>query len=1166
MDEPDNTTEENEAKEREFVVSGIAELENRLTLKQELRQKLAEACKKRPEESFFSKLDSNIKKNTAFVRKIKNFTEAQKDGILKDLTVLNLTKYVSEVAAGFVEAKLKMSDVQSAVQVCAAIHEKYADFAPQLLEAWQKTLSLKKDEKIANASKLRVDLRFYAELISAGVFSPKEGLPLLGGILTNLVNGDKEEHNNASIILAFCKFCGEDYAGLAQQKLRIGADKFGMKVPRSTWLPPEKQQNVRNLLRDYYSSLSKHLVDEHTELQSFERQNRRILQTKGELSSERKERHENLLQNYSKLLTTTQQFAETLDEPLPELPVDQFPKEEEGMVLQNTESSAAEMRENLTELLWENEEERLFYQSFPNLNIYLPNLAFKNPGLPTASEEQVVEPEKDEIKEDEEDKDIKEVMEEDVKPVDLEDDKEEESASNLPSNKIVFDSFLSSLPTCVNREMIDSAAIEFCNNLNTRLHRRKLVRAMFMVPRTRLDLLPFYARLAAVLNPFLPDVATDLCGLLKQDFRYHVRKKDQINIETKVKVVRFIGELTKFGLFPRADALMCLKLLLFDFTHHHIEMTCNLVETCGKYLLHHPDSHQRTKVYLEQMQRKKAMMASDSRYITMIENAYYHVLPVDSSVRTTTKKVRTPLQEYIRYLLFSELGNKGATKRVLKQLRKLDWNDKETSVYAVRCLTAAWKVRFLNIRTLAGVVAELSLYQEFVGHVVVDAVLEDIRWGMEFPLAKYNQRRTAMVKYLGELYNYRMIESTVVFKVLYSLITFGVSYDPAVVSEFDPPDNLIRLRLVYTLLDTCGVFFCSGTSRKRLDCYLVYLQHYYWFKKTLTVWNEENPFPVEMDFDLEDTLRNLRPKLKHCKSYEEAGKAVENLENEMLQKLNQAAPQLNLETGGSSEDALGAIVEADEAEEIDDPADESKMEVDDEDERSLSRSQMSQNTTRDDTTQPDEDMRNLDNVVVTAPKRDACPEDDDFMAALDRMVAENIHERSREMTKPPNVDISIPWQIKTALKKGPDGVEKPSLGGSLGGELGSALAAAESSSSTAIATPVAATPATNPDTVSFVMMMRKGNKAQFKSLAVPSDSDIAQNLRNREQAEKAEKERVKKLTLDFTERQEEEEFQEQFASVNRPPVHNLNRERRGRFQHLKGAPDADSIFGGRKNR
>ena len=40
---------------------------------------------------------------------------------------------------------------------------------------------------------------------------------------------------------------------------------------------------------------------------------------------------------------------------------------------------------------------------------------------------------------------------------------------------------------------------------------------------------------------------------------------------------------------------------------------------------------------------------------------------------------------------------------------------------------------------------------------------------------RYNQRRVSCVKYLGELYNYRMVESAVVFKTLYSFITFGVA-------------------------------------------------------------------------------------------------------------------------------------------------------------------------------------------------------------------------------------------------------------------------------------------------------------------------------------------------------------------------------------------------------
>jgi hypothetical protein len=56
--------------------------------------------------------------------------------------------------------------------------------------------------------------------------------------------------------------------------------------------------------------------------------------------------------------------------------------------------------------------------------------------------------------------------------------------------------------------------------------------------------------------------------------------------------------------------------------------------------------------------------------------------------------------------------------------------------------------------------------QETVGTHVVDGVMEDIRLGMEVNLPKYSQRRVAMIKYLGELYNYRMVESSDIFKVI----------------------------------------------------------------------------------------------------------------------------------------------------------------------------------------------------------------------------------------------------------------------------------------------------------------------------------------------------------------------------------------------------------------
>lgn len=201
------------AEQKDVILSYIQEVEERLSFKKELRTANHQASNTRPSESYFSKLDSSLKKNTAFVKKIKNFSAVHVDSYIKDMAGLNLSKYISEIAAAIVDSKLKMTDVSAAVKLCSILHQTYSEFSQHLFENWQKTLSIKMGDKILNPSKLRVDLRFYAELLQAGIFLNKNAFSLLGSVLTTLINMDKEDHFNISIILSFCKHCGDDYAG-----------------------------------------------------------------------------------------------------------------------------------------------------------------------------------------------------------------------------------------------------------------------------------------------------------------------------------------------------------------------------------------------------------------------------------------------------------------------------------------------------------------------------------------------------------------------------------------------------------------------------------------------------------------------------------------------------------------------------------------------------------------------------------------------------------------------------------------------------------------------------------------------------------------------------------------------------------------------------------------
>ncbi|KAK3912246.1 Regulator of nonsense transcripts 2 [Frankliniella fusca] len=1138
----------------------------RLAFKAKLRLLNQRAAASRPDERHIASLDSNLKKNSGFVRKLRNFTVAQLEGLVRDMSALNLSKYLSEAAAAIVEAKLKVTDVGAAVVLCSLFHQTYAEFAPLLLENWQKVLSLKKDEKVSNPSKLRVDLRLYGDLVSVALFPLKEALTLLGQILSALINADKEDHNNASIILSFCKHCGEDYAGLIPASLKNAALLLNREVPRSTLLLPEKQKAVRTLLSDYFASLCKHLLKDHRDLQALERQNRRILQTKGELNAERKERLETLQQQYQKLLNSAQAFADVLDQPMPKLPEDPVKCEDDtGLVVSGIggfSDGDDGMFSGLSGLvggLWEDEETQRFYEDFPNMREYLPGIKSRErePGsspspTPVAQvTEEVLDAELTE--EDLGNPDI-------VEPAIVEDEPDEaEQLTNLitQSSKQHLEQFLSHLPNCVNRELVDNAAAEYLLSLNSKNNKRKLVRVLFGVPRTRLDLLPFYARLVATLHPVVPEIAQDLCHMLKQDFIYHVCKKDQINIESKIKVVRFIGELVKFKMYHLIEGLYCLKVLLHDFTHHHVDMACALLETCGRYFLRRPESHQRTKIYLEQMMRKKSALTMDVRYVTMIENAFFFVNPPEGG--TLKVKERPPIHSFIRKILYQDLS-KPTTDKVFRLIRRLNWEDKDLAAYTIKCLTAAWNVKYYNIRCLASLVAGLAVHQENVAPMVVDGVLEDIRVCMEINHAKLNQRRVAMIKYLGELYNYRVVESNDIFKVLYSLIKFGVSYDPTSPALLDPPDHLFRIRLVCTLLFTCGQFFNSGPSKQKLDYFIVFFQHYYWMKRESGYWasgdtvsaltgagDGPSPFPMSIEYMFEDAILGLRPTLTLAKNLEEAVAAVEQLESKLLAQL----PKSTGVQGDNGE--LGTITEDSEREtdgERENTDDTSSMDETEEDngaespyEDELANILDEEDDENDDEEEEMSDSAGIDNddgnvvKIKRKEQEEVSHEDKEFMDELEQMVSCSIQDHARNMSKPHTVDISIPFHIRTNHKKTYEQLQEANEN-----------LHAES------------------NTVNFTLLTRRGNKQSFRNLSVPVSSELALNLRSQEQAERMEMEKVKRLTLDINERLEEEDYQDMLASFQRPTTVNLNRERRNRYQHPKGAPDADLIFGPKRTR
>jgi regulator of nonsense transcripts 2 len=447
--------------------------------------------------------------------------------------------------------------------------------------------------------------------------------------------------------------------------------------------------------------------------------------------------------------------------------------------------------------------------------------------------------------------------------------------------------------------MVDQVALDFCF-LNSKASRNRLIKSLQEVPKGRTDLLPLYARLAATLGQYMPDIVQSLISHLDDEFRSLQRRKTKDFLgQVRLLNVRYLAELTKFGIVPEHVIFHCLKVSLDDFSRMNIEMAAHLLENCGRYLLRNPETSPRMASFLETLNRKKSAQHLGSQERMLIENALYYVDPPQRAA--IQQKERTPMELFVRQMLYLDMTKRNYMK-LLKTIRKLHWEEKEVVEMLEKIFSKPAKVKFSNIHLLAVLLQALFRYHQDFAIGVIDNVLEQVTLGLEQNDFKFNQRRVAEVKYLGELYNYKMVDSTVIFDTLYRIVTFGHeggTPQPDNYTPFDPPDDFFRIRLICTILDTCGICFDRGSSRKKLDFFLMFFQYYMTTK---------DPLPMEIDFLVQDTFSLVRPNWKLVTDLGEAakifGEAVSaNYKQSASEKAAEQAEEL--EDTGSDDDALG---------------------------------------------------------------------------------------------------------------------------------------------------------------------------------------------------------------------------------------------------------------------
>lgn len=162
----------------------------------------------------------------------------------------------------------------------------------------------------------------------------------------------------------------------------------------------------------------------------------------------------------------------------------------------------------------------------------------------------------------------------------------------------------------------------------------------------------------------------------------------------------------------------------------------------------------------------------------MIKAAFYSVKPPPTGPRKQAKKY-SPLEAYLRYLLIIRLGHTDSSINfTTKQLVRFPWSDPSKQCAALICrimLKSCRKGRYKTIQSIAQVAAHLRT-QRLAGEVTVrltDAVLEELRWALEHPSFRDQQRTLTYARLLGELYCASQVTAQIILHQLYDFINIG---------------------------------------------------------------------------------------------------------------------------------------------------------------------------------------------------------------------------------------------------------------------------------------------------------------------------------------------------------------------------------------------------------
>ena len=416
-----------------------------------------------------------------------------------------------------------------------------------------------------------------------------------------------------------------------------------------------------------------------------------------------------------------------------------------------------------------------------------------------------------------------------------------------------LDNLIEDTLKCDTKETIDSISDKYLLNSKTLCQTSKRLYVFEKIlkdERCNLENIKYFARLFNNISPIYKDLLNELTSFLIDNFNDWKPKKiyesnNNTNISTGtlfsycLKDCRLISEMVKFGSFPIKDVFDIIKELMSDFKFKSIECLCQILDNCGRYIYLNKSTQERFGQILDSIKKlAHSSLVHDDRAFKILTNSISICKPQEKTLIKKVKK-RSIEEEYLRFLMNNCLNSdENSIKKVVALIRRFDWSKHEDMIFKV-----IFKYLLTNneekISNCCKVLFLLKNYRQKFFLNLINAVLEEIRIGLERNDFNDNQHKLILSIIIGNFYLNKIITSDLVFYILYMIITFNPQWSEGnkelmIDNPLDSPFDTFRIQMILKILDICGKKLLSK-KKENLDKFIEFLQMYILSKQYLSI-------------------------------------------------------------------------------------------------------------------------------------------------------------------------------------------------------------------------------------------------------------------------------------------------------------------------------------------